>query len=205
MTSSATGTRIVVALIVAAALSIFVWTLVHALFYAPETVGAAPSASASIPALTAAATSSLPSRLIIPSLSINANIQRVGVNAEGSMRAPDNFTDVSWYEYGTVPGNIGSAVIAGHVDNGLGLDGVFKHLSELRINDELYLLTAGGTMLHFKVSDIETYPYQSVPTETLFAQNDAARLNLITCDGAWVRGHDTYDHRIVIYTRLVIP
>jgi LPXTG-site transpeptidase (sortase) family protein len=127
----------------------------------------------------------------------------VGVNALGNMRAPSNFTDVSWYEYGTVPGMVGSAVIAGHVDNGLGLDGVFKHLSDMQVNDDLYIETIGGAMLHFKVSDIETYPYQDVPTTTLFGQDDAARLNLITCDGTWVPGHDTYDHRIVIYTRLV--
>ena len=194
-------------LIIIIALGIFAWTFVHAVVYAPETSGsvaAVPTTpTSSIPELDTVASSSLPARLIIPSLNINANIQYVGVNAQGNMRAPDNFTDISWYEYGTVPGMIGSAVMAGHVDNGLGLDGVFKHLSDLKVNDDIYIQTEGGTRLHFKVSDIEVYPYQSVPTETLFAQNDAARLNLITCEGSWVNGQDTYDHRIVIYTRLV--
>ncbi|HUO56244.1 MAG TPA: class F sortase [Candidatus Paceibacterota bacterium] len=196
--------RALVTLVVVFALCVFVWTLVRALWYAPDTGPAVPHPLAAQAHAVTAPTSSLPSRLIIPSLHINANVQHVGVNAAGNMRAPDNFTDVSWYEYGTVPGFRGSAVMAGHVDNGLGLDGVFKHLDQLKIGDDVYVQTNGGAMLHFIVSDIEVYPYQNVPTSLLFSRNDTARLNLITCTGSWVPGGaDTYDHRIVIYTTLV--
>jgi LPXTG-site transpeptidase (sortase) family protein len=197
--------RILLALIALIAAGAFVFILLHAIAYTPEipSMTDATSSVIQIPQLFTAASSSLPRRLIIPSLNINANIQYVGVNAQGDMRAPSNFIDTSWYKYGTVPGMLGSAVLAGHVNNGLGLDGVFKHLTDLKINDDVYIQTTGTTTLHFKVSDIEVYPYQSVPTTTLFAQTDAARLNLITCDGSWVPGSDTYDHRIVIYTRLV--
>jgi LPXTG-site transpeptidase (sortase) family protein len=193
------------ALIVIIAVAVFTSTLSNAVAYAPETPAAATSTAsgAQTPGLFKVADAALPSRLIIPSLDINANIQYVGENAAGNMMAPDNFTDVSWYKYGAVPGTIGSAVMAGHVDNGLGLDGVFKHLSDLKVGDDVYIQTKGGERLHFRVSETQVYPYQSVPTQTLFAQDDAARLNLITCDGSWVAGGDTYDHRIVIYTRLV--
>ncbi len=192
---------IAVSCIVVIALSVFAWTTVHALWYAPDGVPV-PAADLNTTGV-GIATSSLPSRLIIPALDINANVQYVGVNAVGDMRAPDNFTDVSWYRYGTVPGYLGSAVIAGHVDNGLGLDGVFKHLDTLKVGDDVYIQRNDGTKLLFVVSDIELYPYQDVPTELLFAAADTARLNLITCDGTWVPGGDTYDHRLVIYTTLV--
>lgn len=193
---------IFVAFIAVAAAIVFSVTLTHALFYAPDSGPAVPPLTAGTPAQEAA-TSSLPARLIIPSLNINASVQDLGINAQGNMQAPDNFVDVGWYKYGTVPGYIGSAVIDGHVDNGLGLDGVFKHLSDLKVNDDVYVQTAGGKMLHFQVSDIEVYPYQNAPVDTIFAQSDAARLNLITCDGTWVDGKDTYNERLVIYTRLV--
>ena len=187
-----------------AAIGIFAWTFIHAAVFAPESNGFVATVSAAAPAdLYREGTSSLPAFLIIPALKIKARVQHVGLNGSGNMRAPDNFTDVAWYEYGAVPGLLGSAVVAGHVDNGLGLDGVFKHLSDLQVNDDIYIQTAGGTMLHFKVSDKEVYPYRAVPTEVLFDQNDAPRLNLITCDGTWVPGSDTYDERIVIYARLV--
>jgi len=197
-------TRAVIAVITIGAVAVFLWVLISSTIYSPDSQSLATPQVLALSAITLSATSSLPSRLVIPSLGINAHIQHVGENAQGNMRAPDNFTDVSWYEYGTVPGNVGSSVIAGHVDNGLGLDGVFKHLSDITIGTDVYIETGGGAKLHFIVSDIEVYPYQSVPA-TLFTQNDAARLNLITCYGTWVTGGDTYDHRTVVYTRLVNP
>jgi sortase A len=190
--------NILAAIIVIVALGIFSATLVHTVWYAPDSQGA----QANVPITDA--TTSLPARLIIPALNINASVQHVGVNVAGAMRAPDNFTDVAWYKYGTTPGNLGSAVIDGHVDNGLGLNGVFKYLDTIKVGDDVYVQTANGSRLHFVVSDIESYPYQSVPLQTLFARDDAARLNLITCEGDWVAGGDTYDHRLVVYATLVL-
>ena len=119
------------------------------------------------------------------------------------MSVPSNYTDVGWYRYGTVPGQKGSAVIDGHVDNGFGLDGVFKRLPEIQIGDDVYVTTEGGKSLHFKVVDVQTYPYKDAPADRIFNTNDASRLNLITCKGSWLSGDKTYDHRMVVYTKLV--
>jgi LPXTG-site transpeptidase (sortase) family protein len=182
---------------------IFSSTLVHAVLYAPEGALALPAHAAQKPAFSAAVNKTLPAHLIIPSLKINAAIQEVGLNALGNIMAPSNFTDVAWYDQGTIPGKVGSAVIDGHVDNGLGLAGVFKHLSDIKVGDDVYVQTNAGTKLHFVVTDIETYSYQNVPTQKLFAQDGSAHLNLITCEGTWVKSGDTYDHRLVVYTHLV--
>ncbi len=144
----------------------------------------------------------LPLRLDIPSLHIDAAVQDVGVKPDGSMGTPNNFTDVAWYKYGTVPGEIGSAVIDGHVDNGLSLAGVFKHLNNIEVGDEVDVQTESGKTLRFTVAAIADYDYKSVPTNQLFNASDVPRLNLITCDGAWVKGEKTYDHRLVVYTTL---
>jgi LPXTG-site transpeptidase (sortase) family protein len=186
--------------ITALAALVFCTTLVHALWYAPEVDSFAPATPAVRHAVSAA---DQPARLVIPSLKIDANIQYVGVNGRGEMGVPNNFTDVAWYKYGTVPGELGSAVIDGHVDNGLGLDGVFKHLGDIQKGDDVYLVRKSGEKLHYKVTDVAIYPYKSVPTDLVFSQNDAARLNLITCDGAWVKNDKTYDERLVVYTELV--
>lgn len=120
------------------------------------------------------------------------------------MGTPSNFTDVAWYKYGPVPGALGSAVIDGHVDNGLALAGVFKHLVDIKIGDRVTTVTRDGSQLQFAVVAIETYPYQDTPSSTIFATaTDTARLNLITCEGTWVPGGKTYDHRLVVYTQLV--
>jgi sortase (surface protein transpeptidase) len=145
-----------------------------------------------------------PSRLSIPALSINAHVQYVGINAKGNIGTPNNFTDVAWYSYGVVPGATGTAVIDGHVDNGLGLAGIFKHLSNIQIGDEVDVITNGGTKMSFVVTTIQTYDYQNVPAQAIFGTSSASRfLNLITCDGAWVQGGDTYNERLIVTARLV--
>lgn len=151
----------------------------------------------------ASSTSSLPSRLLIPSLKINANVQFVTVNDKGNMGTPKGFTDVAWYKPGTIPGEIGSAVMAGHVDNALALDGVFKHLKDLKVGDDVYVENRAGKKLHFQVNEVKFYSYQDVPAALIFGQRDASHLNLISCAGTWLKDVKTYDQRVVVYTTLV--
>jgi sortase A len=187
-----------VAVITVLAIAIFVWTALRALFYAPDSEARVPTWAM----IAIAPDSSKPVRLQIPSLHIDANVQNVGLNAMGNVQAPDNFTDVGWYKYGTVPGYLGSAVIDGHVDNGLALSGVFKHLEDIKVGDQVYIITQGGSKLHFVVTDIVQYPYTNAPINLIFGQNDTPRLNLITCTGTWVAGKDTYSERLVVFTKL---
>ncbi|HEV8666857.1 MAG TPA: class F sortase, partial [Candidatus Paceibacterota bacterium] len=108
-----------------------------------------------------------------------------------------------WYKYGSLPGQPGTAVMDGHVDNGLSLAGVFKHLDSIQKGDDIYVTTASGVQVHYVVSDIELYPYQDVPMNQILTTSGQSRLALITCDGAWVQGQRTYDHRLVVYANLV--
>ncbi|MCR4279317.1 MAG: class F sortase [Candidatus Zambryskibacteria bacterium] len=145
----------------------------------------------------------LPSRLLIPKLNIDAHVQRLGITDTGNMAAPDNFTDVSWYKYGSVPGFKGSSVMSGHEDNAISLDGVFKHLEDLEIGDDVYVVREDGERLHFKVIDEQIYPYDNSPLERIFNTQDGTYLNLITCAGDWVPAAKTNDKRLVIFTQLV--
>lgn len=148
---------------------------------------------------------SLPDHLLIPRLNIDADVQHLGITKKGNMAAPSNFTDVAWYKYGTVPGNVGSAVMAGHEDNAAGLDGVFKHLDDLALGDDVYVVDADGEKLHFRVTDKKVYPYNLSGTELnkVFNAKDKAHLNLITCTGEWVQALKTNDKRLVVFTELV--
>lgn len=144
-----------------------------------------------------------PSRLIIPKINVNANVQHVGIAASGDMAVPTNYTDVGWYKLGTAPGQIGSAVIDGHVDNGFGKNAVFKNLSELAPGDDIYVQTASGASLHFKVEETDAYPVANVPLQKIFNSNDTARLTLITCTGTFDAKTLLYDQRRVVYAVLV--
>lgn len=144
----------------------------------------------------------LPLWLRIPALRIDARVQQVGRTAAGLMANPNNFYDVGWYIGGARPGQEGSAVIAGHVDNALGLDGIFKHLNDLVVGDDVYVDTTGET-LHFRVTRTMIYSYDNVPVNELFTKTDGVYLNLVTCSGTWLFKQRTYDHRLVVYTQLV--
>src|SRR3989338_4745845 len=88
------------------AMGFFVWTAVHALFYAPDSEINVPHASVVL-----ASEARKPLRIQIPSLGIDAKVQEVGITKTYSMGVPSNFQDVGWYKYGPVPGHVGSAVI----------------------------------------------------------------------------------------------
>lgn len=186
-------------MIVLCGFAVFTATAVHALFYAPESEAVVPL----VQTATATTSTAKPSRLIIPSIGVDADIRPVGISYRGNMMTPDNFSDVGWYKYGTLPGQHGSAVIDGHVDNGLSFPGVFKRLKEMQIGQDVYIQTEAGQRLHFRVVDVQTYYYTSAPLQTIFNRDDTVRLNLITCDGDWVPEDQTDDHRVVVYTELV--
>jgi LPXTG-site transpeptidase (sortase) family protein len=181
---------------------VFVATFAQAFFYSPASDLEVPIPGDEILSRALSEEDS-PARLIIPSIGVDADIQHVGITKSGNMAVPSNFSDVGWYRYGTVPGDFGSAVVAGHVDNGLGLAGVFKRLDQTRVGDDVYLESERGIRLHYIVSAIESYPYDAVPVETLFNRADTSRLNLVSCEGSWIATKKTYDTRIVVYTRLV--
>lgn len=195
------GHRLLIAIIMCAAGVVFAATLVRATLYAPDSEVASTTLAAAAPAREATA-GELPKRLRVPSLGINAFVRAVGVNGEGNMATPGNFTDVGWYKYGAVPGFLGSAVMDGHVDNALALDGVFKHLQDLKPGDEIFVDTASSTELRFVVEEVALYAAPEVPTDRLFNAKDASRLNLITCAGDWVKDEKGYDKRLVVYATL---
>ncbi|HEU5114883.1 MAG TPA: class F sortase [Candidatus Paceibacterota bacterium] len=192
--------RVAIGIITALAGTVFVVTLIQAVFYSPN--GEIELPQYAVPTVVSTTTGALPTRLSIPRLGIDTNVQLVGITASHNMATPHGFSDVGWYKYGTVPGNIGSAVIAGHVDNGLGLAGVFKHLNQIQRGDDIYVTNSQGEKLHFTVDRVEAFDYQNVPTDTIFNRSNAAHLNLITCEGVWVPSDRTYDHRLVVFSTL---
>ncbi len=202
---------IVVLLVTLGAGGLFVSTLIQALFdtsrYAEEeNISTQNTASVIVPIVPtppSVGPVEMPGRLLIPELSIDAEIQHVGLTASGAIGIPTNFTDVAWYKHGTVPGQLGSAIIDGHVDNGLALAAVFKNLHTLAPGDIVSVITEKDTQLDFEVEKIENYSYKEVPLDAMLNATDAQRLVLITCSGEWIGEKRTYDSRLVVYTKRI--
>jgi LPXTG-site transpeptidase (sortase) family protein len=114
------------------------------------------------------------------------------------MATPSNYTDVGWYKYGTIPGEEGSAVIAGHRSNALFLPAVFFTLKNISVGDSVYVTNGAGKKMHFIVREIETYDYTQVPLQELFHEGGAPLLKLITCEGPWLQKDKTARERRIV-------
>ncbi len=207
---STSAKKLLVLVLVLVAGGIFAYTYHNATVYTanPNEIdtGLTPGASTTLPVLGNPATSSnlagVPVRIRIAKIDMNANVVDVGLGKTGNMAVPLTFSDVGWYRYGPKPGEVGSAVIDGHVNNGLGVAAVFARLSELKAGDDIYIDTKAGDTLHFVVEESDVYDVSQVPRERLFNQSDAPRLNLVTCEGEWQQDQKMYNERRVVYAVL---
>jgi sortase (surface protein transpeptidase) len=183
------------------AVGVFCFTLYNALYVSRD---AADGQFSPNMAVVASSTSTAPMRLTIPSLSIDANVQQVGITENGAMGIPSNFSDVAWYKYGPVPGAIGNAVIDGHLDNAISLPGVFKYLNAINIGDDIFVSNTSGGQTHFKVTKKETLDYNATSTDEIFEPSTTTpNLVLITCEGTWDQSVRQYSSRLVVFSTLV--
>ena len=74
-----------------------------------------------------------PDRIRIPAIGVDAPLIGLGLTPQGSLDVPpaQKKNLAGWYEAGTSPGERGTAIVAGHVDNAEG-PAVFYDLGSLR-------------------------------------------------------------------------
>jgi sortase (surface protein transpeptidase) len=140
---------------------------------------------------------SVPERIMIPVLNVNAPIVSVGLKADNSMEIP-GANEAGWYRLGAQPGDpTGSAVIAGHVDHAK-LPGVFLELRRLNVNDEVAITDTFGRLHGYRVTERFQVNKGALPTSELFRRDGPPVLTLITCGGSFDSKNRSYDDNIVI-------
>ena len=140
----------------------------------------------------------LPVRLKIPKINVDANIAFLGLTPAGDMDIPTEVEDVGWYKYGTVPGNKGSAVVAGHLIGKKGEPGVFINLDTLQKGDIFSVIDSNAQTITFTVRETRSYGQTEKPKE-VFNSSDGVHLNLITCTGDWIGTQSRYSNRLVVF------
>lgn len=141
----------------------------------------------------------LPVRLVIAGLDIDAPIGQLGLTESGDMDNPSNIMETGWYKYGPHPGDIGSAVIAGHLSGEKGQPGIFKNLEKLQKGDSLSVVDDKGQTISFTVRETRYYDQDEKPSE-VFNTNTGAHLNLITCAGSWDKTERSFSKRLVVFS-----
>jgi hypothetical protein len=143
-----------------------------------------------------------PQRIEIPSVHISTNVQHVGINEKGAIASPSNFTDAGWYKYSAQPGAQGTSIIVGHVDNALGLAGVFRSLKDVAIGDAIIITDQENASINFVVTGSKEVPYTAELNELVDFDTNTPMLTLITCSGAWIKDQQTYSYRTAIFATL---
>jgi sortase (surface protein transpeptidase) len=142
----------------------------------------------------------IPTDLRIEAIGVAAEIRPYGVDHDTrQMDVPDNVVDVGWYEYGSSPGEPGSAVLAAHVDLAGQGRGVFFDLHRLEPGDPIEIQFDDGSEATFSVRAKATYLKSDLPSEVIFSRSGPPVLTLVTCGGGFESSISRYDSNVVVY------
>ena len=154
------------------------------------------------PSYTAPPAGATPERVQIPSIGVDSGLEDLGLGAAGELDPPQAWESAGWYRDGTVPGAVGPAVIAGHVDSGSG-PAVFVDLAKLAVGDEVQVTLSTGTVETFRVTGSERTPKATFPTSDVYGSTPTPSLRLITCDGTFDRSTGHYVDNLIVFADLV--
>lgn len=137
----------------------------------------------------------------ISSIDLTARrLETLGTDDAGILESPKDPDRAGWYSAGTVPGDTGPAVIAGHVDSTTG-PAVFYDLAKVSRGDTIKVALSDGSDITFTADRVLTTPKDGFPTEEVFGPTPDAELRLITCGGPYDRKVGAYvDNTIVFAT-----
>ena len=148
---------------------------------------------------------STPVSVAIPEIGVRSPLLRLGLNPDGTIQVPDISTsadEAAWYKNSVTPGQIGTAVIEGHVDSEVG-PAVFYRLGALHPGDRIDVTLADGMTAVFRVTGVREYAKVDFPTQMIYGRTNYASLRVVTCGGAFDPGTGHYLNSVVVFASLV--
>jgi sortase (surface protein transpeptidase) len=145
---------------------------------------------------------SIPTHLEIPDIQLSTELSQVGKNADDTLEVPADATIAAWYKFSPTPGEIGPAIITGHVDTYLG-PAVFFYLKDLQPGQKIFVTRQDKSTVTFQVDKVAVFDQQAFPTKEVYGNIDYPGLRLITCGGTYnvLSGH--YSHNTVVYASML--
>jgi hypothetical protein len=142
-----------------------------------------------------------PIRVVIPAIDVAADVVPLSLLPDGSLDVPKDFSQTGWYKDGPEPGEVGPAVIVGHVDSRQA-PAVFFRLPDMVPGNEILVETADGGTVRFVAERVEAHPKDSFPTAAVYGPTTEPVLRLITCGGTFDRSVRSYRDNVVVFARL---
>lgn len=165
---------------------------------------AGPTPPGGVPATSSAANPvSPPSWVDIPSIAARSSLIQLGLNPDKSVQVPPTATpqQAGWYKFGPRPGQVGPAVILGHID-GDHQEGIFWRLHEVKPGEKVMVGQQDGHTLTFTVTKVDSVAKNSFPTSAVYGNTADPELRLITCDGAFDATTGHYLDNLIVYANL---
>jgi sortase (surface protein transpeptidase) len=146
----------------------------------------------------------LPTHVDIPAIGVSSDLLELGQNPDGTVEVPPLARDseAGWYRFSPSPGQLGPAVLLGHVDSAQYGPGVFFRLGAVQPGDTVRVARADGSVATFRVTRVARFPKDRFPTLEVYGNTPDPELRLITCGGDFDRSARSYLDNIVVYATL---
>ncbi|NGO48057.1 class F sortase [Streptomyces ureilyticus] len=171
----------------------------------PATAAAAKSRPPSISRSTGPAPLpfSVADRISIPAIQVDAPVMPVGLDVAGWVDAPppEDPNLAGWFTGAVSPGEKGTAVMVGHVDNKQG-PAVFYGLGSLNQGHRVEVTRKDGKLAVFEIYGVEVFDKNNFPGDRVYGDTGVPELRVITCGGGFSE-QNGYDGNVVAFARLV--
>ncbi|MEU2615239.1 class F sortase [Micromonospora sp. NPDC007271] len=147
---------------------------------------------------------SAPTTIAIPRIGVHAEIMSLGLNADGTVQVPplEQAMKAGWYSLGASPGEVGNAVVVGHVDSAKLGPAVFFNLGALKPGDTISVAREDGSTATFTVNEVKSYPKNAFPTELVYGPSDRAGLRVVTCGGQFDQNSGSYLNNVIAFATM---
>ncbi|MFG3138541.1 class F sortase [Streptomyces sp. NPDC048211] len=142
-------------------------------------------------------------RVAIPSIAVDAPVIDVNLDENGWIETPppQDPNLAGWYQNGIAPGQLGTSVLVGHVDNQAG-PAVFYGLGSLKKGNRVEVTRSDDRIAVFEVYGVEVFSKNDFPGARVYGDTGQAELRVITCGGGYTKANG-YDGNVVAFARLV--
>jgi hypothetical protein len=168
---------------------------------APATPAPTPPPEVEAPPPPFAMAGSEPLLVRIPAIGVRSRVMDLGLDKRGQLEVPPGAFPAGWYTGAPTPGELGPAIIAGHVRWGP-QPGVFAGLGRLAPGDEILVTRDDDSTAIFQVTEVAQFDKERFPTKRVYGNIGHAGLRLITCGGL-DRERSLFEDNVVVFAELV--
>jgi hypothetical protein len=143
----------------------------------------------------------LPDNLTIPAIGVDTALEPLGLLPDHTLRPPSHWDEAGWYVGGVRPGDLGPAVIAGHVDSTSG-PAVFFRLRDVRPGEFALVRLRTGRTLTFVIDAVRAYLKNQFPSAAVYGPTALPELRLVTCTGDFNYSTHSYLDNLVVSAHL---